>query len=118
MDQTEARLAAHVLGDRGEDAVAQWYRKAGYTIVDRNWRCREGEIDVIARRDSTIVFCEVKSRSSDRFCDPASAVDYRKQSKVRRAAFRWLQSHAWHDHLRFDVAVVVSGKITVIEDAF
>jgi len=118
MDQTEARLAAHVLGDRGEDAVARWYRKAGYTIVDRNWRCREGEIDVIAKRGSTIVFCEVKSRSSDRFGDPASAVDYRKQAKVRRAAFRWLESRSWHDHLRFDVAVVLSGKITVIEDAF
>lgn len=118
MDAKAARLSAHVLGDRGEDAVARWYHRAGYTIVDRNWRCREGEIDVIARKGSTIVFCEVKSRASATFADPALAVNYRKQAKVRTAAIRWLETQAWHDHLRFDVAVVVSGKITMLEDAF
>lgn len=118
MDQKQARQSARVLGEKGEDAVAEWYRRAGYTIVDRNWSCREGEIDIIALRKKTLVFCEVKSRSSTRFAEPASAVDHRKQAKVRRAAFRWLETQSWHDHLRFDVAVVVNAKITMIEDAF
>jgi putative endonuclease len=118
MDQRQAKLAAHVLGSRGEDAVAEWYRKAGYEIVDRNWRCREGEIDVIARDDTTLVFCEVKARASTRFADPAAAVGFRKQARVRRAAFRWLEQQAWHEYLRFDVAIVVGGKVTMIEDAF
>ena len=118
MDQKQARPAGHVLGEQGEDAVAAWYRRGGYTIVDRNWRCREGEIDVIAKRDTTVVFCEVKTRSSSRFADPALAVGYRKQAKLRRAAVRWLKNQAWHDHLRFDVALVVNGEITVLENAF
>lgn len=118
MDQKHARLAAHVLGAEGEDAVARWYERAGYTIVGRNWTCREGELDVIASNSNTVVFCEVKSRASARFADPAASVDFRKQAKLRKAAYRWLQDQPWHDNVRFDVAAVVSGKITVIEDAF
>jgi putative endonuclease len=109
---------ARLLGERGEDAAAAWYVHAGYRIVDRNWRCREGEIDVIATNGDTVVFCEVKSRASSRFADPATAVDHRKQAKVRRAAFRWLEDQPWKNQLRFDVAVVVSGRVEVIEDAF
>jgi len=98
--------------------VAEWYRRAGFEVVGRNWRCREGELDVIASNGTTVVFCEVKSRSSSAFADPRLAVDHRKQAKVRRAALRWLDSQRWHRHLRFDVATVVGSDITVIEDAF
>jgi len=106
------------MGERGEALAAQWYRQAGFEIAARNWTCREGELDVVARRDELVVFCEVKARASDRFADPALAVDYRKQAKVRRAAFRWLEGQPWQPRLRFDVAIVVSGRLRLIEDAF
>lgn len=110
--------SAKVLGERGEDLAAAWYESEGFQIVGRNWTCREGELDVIARRDKLVVFCEVKSRASDRFADPALAVGYRKQAKVRRAAFRWLEEQPWQQQLRFDVAVVISGRLRLIHDAF
>lgn len=114
----QERPVAHIRGERGEAAVADWYRSNGYEIVDRNWRCREGELDIIARRDDTVVFCEVKSRVSERFAPAAAAVDHRKQTKVRRAAMRWLAGQRWHSQLRFDVALVISGRIEVLEAAF
>lgn len=112
------QTSAKVLGARGEDIAASWYHDQGFAIVGRNWTCREGELDVVAQRDDLLVFCEVKARASERFADAALAVDYRKQVKVRRAAFRWLESQPWHKDLRFDVAIVISGRLRVIEDAF
>jgi putative endonuclease len=112
------------VGDAGEDAVAGWYRAHGYDVVARNWRVREGEIDVIARRGSTVVFCEVKTRRSDAFGIPAEAVTVRKQMRLRRLAVLWLQAHpARARDLRFDVASVRPDPrggwaIEVIEAAF
>ena len=54
------------LGIAGEDAVARWYEAAAYEVLDRNWRCRDGELDLVVRRDATLVFCEVKTRASTR----------------------------------------------------
>ena len=62
------------LGQRGEALVADWYERAGYEILDRNWRRREGELDLILRRGRAIVFCEVKTRSSNRFGAPIEAI--------------------------------------------
>lgn len=118
MVKNAKKAAAHDLGVRGEEAAAQWYRSQGFEILERNWRCFEGEIDVIAADRTTVVFCEVKTRTSDRFADPALAVGYHKQAKVRTTAFRWLQDQPWHKELRFDVALVVGESLRVIEDAF
>lgn len=112
------KTKAHLLGARGESDVADWYRAAGFTILERNWRCFEGEIDIIAKRGKTLAVCEVKSRASDRFVDPALSVGAAKQSKVRTAAFRWLEQHQRQGQLRFDVALVINGEIRMIEGAF
>jgi putative endonuclease len=112
------------LGASGEDAVAQWYATAGYSLLARNWRVREGEIDLVARRDATIVFCEVKTRRGDAFGTPAEAVTWRKQSRLRKLAVRWLgDNEARADVLRFDVASVKpDGRggwtVDVLEAAF
>jgi putative endonuclease len=107
------------LGARGEERAAAWYEANGYEVVARNWRCREGEIDVVARRDGTTVFCEVKTRTSSRFGVPAEAVGWEKQRRLRRLAARYLaQPGARSTQVRFDVASILEGHLHVIEDAF
>ncbi|MFT5267039.1 MAG: putative endonuclease [Acidimicrobiales bacterium] len=118
MVMNKEKAAAHALGQAGEDAVATWYRKAGYIILERNWRCFEGEIDIIARRGRTIVVCEVKTRRSGRQMDPSLTITPSKQSKVRTAAYRWLDEHDSCGRVRFDVALVVNGRVQIIEGAF
>lgn len=110
--------SSRVLGDKGEEAACRWYVDHGYTIVDRNWRIREGEIDVIAATDGQLVFCEVKTRASTRFGSPAEAVGYRKQVRLRRLAAAWLAENPGHQAVRFDVAAVLGNRVEVIEDAF
>ena len=112
--------ARRVLGAAGEAAVAQWYSDAGYVVLARNWRVREGELDVIAQRGATIVFCEVKTRRGDAFGTPAEAVTWRKQARIRKLAVRWLgEQERRADVLRFDVAAVKpDGRGAWIVDVF
>ena len=114
---TQARRA---LGIAGEDAVAAWYETRGYEVVARNWRCRDGELDLIVRAARTFVFCEVKSRTSDAFGLPVEAVTRDKQARVRRLAARWLEDDAPGParEIRFDVASVMGDVVEVIEGAF
>lgn len=112
------------LGARGERLAAAWYRAAGYEVVARNWRCQEGEIDLVVRRPGELVFCEVKARTSRMFGVPAEAVTVAKQRRLRALAARFLaESDARAgggrgDAVRFDVAAVTGGHIEVIEAAF
>jgi putative endonuclease len=112
------------LGTRGEVAVAHWYEEQGYRVVDRNWRCRDGELDLVVERHRVVVFCEVKTRRSDRFGAPVEAITHRKRQRLRVLAAKWLQEHrAVVRELRFDVASVMPGPdgrfmIEVLEGAF
>jgi putative endonuclease len=108
------------LGRSGEDAVAAWYAGRGYEVVARNWRCREGELDLVVRRGRTFVFCEVKTRSSDAFGLPQEAVTRTKQARIRHLAARWLRedSPVAAVGIRFDVASVRDGAVEVLEGAF
>jgi putative endonuclease len=92
-------------------------------VLARNWRCREGELDLITRAGATLVFCEVKTRSGARFGEPAEAVSRTKQARIRRLAARWLQEHRERlgprpAVLRFDVVAILDGRIEVLEAAF
>jgi putative endonuclease len=111
------------LGRAGEDAAAAFYARNGFTIVERNWRCSAGEIDLIVRRGSLLVFCEVKTRSSVTRGLPSEAVDWRKQARLRRLAGRWLAERRPRARdLRFDVVAVEgdsSGlRMTLLPGAF
>jgi putative endonuclease len=111
------------LGRAGEDAAAAFYARNGFTIVERNWRCSGGEIDLILRRGSLIVFCEVKTRSRVDRGLPSEAVDWRKRARLRRLAGRWLSERRPQARdLRFDVIAVEAGssglRVTHILDAF
>ena len=96
------------IGRFGEEVAVRHLTGAGLRIVDRNWRCAEGELDIVAEEGDTLVFCEVKTRSGTAFGDPAEAVTAAKSAPIRRLALRWLAAHGigWHD-LRFDVVTVV-----------
>ena len=112
--------AKDALGRYGEDLAAQHLVAAGMVLLDRNWRCREGELDLVARdRDGTLVFCEVKTRSSDAFGAPMEAVTRSKQLRLRRLAAAWLDEASDRpDDIRFDVASVLAGQVEIIEGAF
>lgn len=107
------------LGAAGEAAVADWYRTNGYEVVETNWRCRQGELDLIVRKGRVLVFCEVKTRSTDAFGVPAEAVTREKRDRIRRLAASYLEDPPFRAReVRFDVAAVLDGKIEVIEAAF
>lgn len=111
--------ARRELGRTGEDAVAAWYEANGYLVVARNWRRREGELDLIVRKGRSYVFCEVKTRSSDAFGAPVEAVGRVKQIRIRHLAAQWLaEATVRAVAIRFDVASVMHGQVEVIEGAF
>jgi putative endonuclease len=106
-------------GAAGESLAAAWYEARGWTVVDRNWRCRDGELDLVVRQRGTTVFCEVKHRRSTTFGSPAEAVTPAKQRRIRRLAARWLAEHPdARGDVRFDVAAVLDGRVEVLEAAF
>lgn len=106
------------LGEWGELKVARHYESAGYEVLDRNWRVRGGELDLVLARGDEIVFCEVKTRSTDRYGCGVEAVGPRKQRFLRRTAISWLDAHDRRGRLRFDVAAVTGNRIHVVEGAF
>lgn len=97
------------LGRWGEDLAAQHLEAAGYEVLARNWRCREGELDIVARLGGELVFVEVKARSGVGFGEPAEAVHRVKARRIHVLAAKWLaecRPPGGHD-LRFDVISVV-----------
>lgn len=119
MDRSASGYRSRVaLGRWGEERVARWYVDAGYTVLDRNWYGGAGELDLVLGRDAQVIFCEVKTRASDRFGAPVEAVDGRKQRRIRSLAVEWLRHHGRAGDIRFDVAAVLGGRVTVIQGAF
>lgn len=108
------------LGRAGEDRAAAWYEAAGFEVLERNWRSRLGEIDLVCRKGRLLVFCEVKARSSDRFGAAVEAVDDRKRRRLRRLGALYLATCGDPRlDVRFDVAAAgPAGRLVVLEDAF
>jgi putative endonuclease len=99
------------LGDYGEDVAAAHLRSIGMVILARQWSCRYGEIDIVARDGSTLVICEVKTRSSARYGTPLEAVSGRKAMRLRRLAMHWLEVHDIDPpSVRIDVVSVVKPE--------
>ena len=108
-------------GRFGEDCAATWYRRHGYAVAARNWRCPGGELDLVVVGPTVVVFVEVKARSGAGFGSGAEAVDARKQARVRAAARRWLAEHrgGYFDEVRFDVVDVDRrGNLQVYQGCF
>jgi putative endonuclease len=99
------------IGQYGERVAARHLTDAGLEIVERNWRCSFGELDLVARDGPVVVFAEVKTRSSEAFGDPAEAVDQVKAARLRRLAGLWLEAHGMdHAEVRFDVVSVLRAR--------
>jgi putative endonuclease len=116
-EQTSAR------GREGEDATARLYERRGYRVLERNWRCALGELDVIAARDDVLVICEVKSRTGVAFGGGYEAVTWSKRRRLRRLAEAFLSERRLAPaRVRFDVASVWLGRrgadVELFEDAF
>lgn len=100
--------AKDAVGRYGEDIAVRHLIDAGMEVVERNWRCPAGEIDVVAREGRCLVVCEVKTRSGTAFGSPFDAITRAKAARLRRLAALWLQEHELHaEQIRFDVVGVV-----------
>lgn len=95
------------VGADGETLVASFLTSKGATIIARNWRIKEGEIDLIARMGETLIFVEVKSRTSEKFGHPLEAIGSEKARRLQRLALAWISIHdRWGADYRIDCAAV------------
>jgi putative endonuclease len=106
------------LGAFGEAYAARHLAEQGMVVLDRNWRCDLGEIDLVLRDGKVLVVCEVKTRSSTAFGSPLEGVTERKAARLRRLAARWLAAHGVRpDEVRLDLVGVLvrPGEPTRLE---
>ncbi|MGA1846201.1 YraN family protein [Deferribacter abyssi] len=106
------------LGKVGEKKAVKYLISKGYEIIEKNYRCKFGEIDIIARKDDVIVFVEVKTRKDNKFGYGFEAVDRKKINKIIKVAKRFLISRNIENPCRFDVISIDADTITHIENAF
>jgi putative endonuclease len=100
--------ARQALGQQGEQLAAEFLEECGLRILDRNWRCPEGEIDIVAIDQGVLAICEVKTRSDTRYGTPLEAVSTRKRNRLRRLALRWIAAYGvTFDEIRIDVVTVL-----------
>jgi putative endonuclease len=100
--------AKDALGRRGEQVAVEYLEKAGLRILDRNWRCASGEIDIVAAERQVLVVVEVKTRSGTRYGSPLEAITRAKRTRLRRLAVNWLAAHGvLFDEVRIDVVGLV-----------
>ena len=98
------------LGRLGEQLAADFLEQSELRILDRNWRCPDGEIDIVALERRTLVICEVKTRSSGRYGTPLEAISARKRVRLRKLAVAWVQAHGlFYDEIRIDVVGVLKA---------
>jgi putative endonuclease len=108
MTDTYLEPAPTNLGRQGEDLAAAYLAERGLVLLSRNWRCRDGELDLVVTDGETLVVCEVKTRGTAKFGDPAEYVTPAKATKIKRATRAWLRRYraGWCD-VRFDVVAIL-----------
>ena len=107
------------IGTEKEKMAGAYLEENGYEIIEYNFRCKQGEIDIVAKDGGYLVFCEVKYRSGTTSGTPFEAVDYKKQRVISRCALFYISKHRLYDAAcRFDVISVTNEEIRVIKNAF
>lgn len=108
-----------LIGTEKEKVAGAYLEKNGYEIIEYNFRCMQGEIDIIAKDNGYLVFCEVKYRSNTMSGTPFEAVDYKKQRIISRCALFYITKHNLSEiPCRFDVVSVTDEEIQVLKNAF
>jgi putative endonuclease len=103
------------VGRWGEQLAVEHLQRRGYEVVDRNWRCPQGEIDIVAKRAHALVVVEVKTRSTSAFGHPFEAVNPAKLARLNRLGFAWCAAHpGWHGRLRVDVVAIVGSETSAV----
>lgn len=119
-ESRKAKMNTRKIGTVQEQRVAGWLKQHGYDIVEHNFSCRFGEIDLIARKDGYLIFVEVKYRSNRGYGSPCEAVDHRKQKRISNVAAFYLRRYGYpmDQPCRFDVAQVSADAVELMENAF
>ena len=105
--------AKDVTGRLGEELAARHLIQQGLVVLDRNWRCDVGEVDIVARDGDALVICEVKTRRSRRFGSPLEAITPEKAARLRRLAACWVHAHDVRPrHIRIDLVGIVLGGLS------
>lgn len=114
-----AQMNKRERGKEMESIAAEYLSRHGYTILERNYRCKLGEVDLIGRDGIYYVFIEVKFRRDKSFGEPAEAVDYKKQQRIRKTCSWYLMEKKLRDvPVRFDVVGILGQEITLLKNAF
>lgn len=109
------------VGSRYEELVVHYLIEHGYRILERNYRTKQGEIDIIAKDGKYLVFLEVKYRKNEKLGYPSEAVSYAKQRRISRVALGYMNHHRYSIYdtpVRFDVAAILDGELEYIKNAF
>lgn len=106
------------IGDKGEHQAAKFLTEKGYTILERNYRYKRAEVDIVAQLDNLLVFVEVKTRKNALFGYPEQFVDPKKVDLLQQAATAYQESTNWHDDIRFDIIAITDGVLEHFEDSF
>lgn len=108
---TSTAAQKNALGSFGESLAARHLTQQGMVVLDRNWRCASGEIDLVLRDDDVLVVCEVKTRTSTDYGDPLEAVTEAKVNRLRRLAVAWIRERGIHPRdIRIDVVGVLQPR--------
>jgi putative endonuclease len=103
--------AKDALGREGEQVAVEYLERAGLRVLARNWRCADGELDIVAAERQVLVVCEVKTRSGTRFGTPLEAITRNKRARLRRLAARWLAANGvLFEEVRIDVIGLIRDR--------
>lgn len=115
-------LSRHDTGRRSEEAAARFLTGLGWRVQARNWRCRGGELDIVAEDGGCLVFVEVRARRDSAGYSPEETIDARKMRRLTVAATAYLDEHPWDGECRFDVVAIVltstGHELRLIREAF
>ena len=119
----DKKLTNQQIGNNGENVAAAYLLQKGYTVIERNWRFKHCEIDIIAFKENKLHFVEVKTRTTKKFGNPEESVSEKKMNTLKKGAEEYLFKHQQWQQIQFDVIAVKMNKeqveeIFLIEDVF
>lgn len=113
--KNKSKLSKTSIGSKGEDLACTYLIEKDYKILERNWRFKKAEIDIIAKHNNCLIFIEVKARSYTAFGQPEESIDAKKEAMLIDAAQRYMESIDYNWEIRFDIISIILTKSLEIE---